>query len=166
MDTKSGPTAEVLPPQVGVIGLAPRPGKTPWWVRRAGLKYSHIVLRIGEWVWSQPWNGRGRCVSVEQYLREAGPDRQYVEVQILVGNHDPDAFAWACDAVAGRKSQRIRTVLRHLRLWPRPVWNCTTPVRYFLTALGLPVYGESPDAIIEELTTGFDSDGDDQSLFG
>lgn len=154
--TRSGDASESprngLPLHLSILAIAPAEGRTPLWVRLKGLTFSHIVIVMGGWVWSQPWRGTGRCVPVEQWLREAGEDREYVEVGLVLPDHDPELLAEAFDNIAGRKTQRLRTILRAMGLWRGRPWNCTSPVLEVLHALGIDdVWGDTPDAIIDEL---------------
>ena len=63
------------------------------------------------------------------------------------------AFIAACKRFEGRRTQRVRSILRHLRLWPKPAFNCCTPVRILVNALfeEEALTGETPDALIDEL---------------
>jgi hypothetical protein len=134
-----------------VLAITPHPKRTPLWARLSRLTFTHIVLVMGGWVWSQGWRGKGVCKPLEQWLQEAGEAREFVEVGLIFSDHDPVALSDALDRSAGRRTQRLRACLRFLRLWPRPVWQCTSPVREVLAALDHPVEGETPDAIIEDL---------------
>ncbi len=139
------------PITVRVLALGPAEGRSPWWAKIKRFAHTHIVLVVGDHVWSQPWDGKGRCVPVIQYLSECGTDREYVEIGLQFDDHDPDAWLAAIDRIDNRRTQRWRTALRHLRLWPIRPWNCTSPIRILLGALDMPIKGETPDAIIEEL---------------
>lgn len=170
--TRGHPEADtpLRPMRLTVLVMGPAEGRTPWWSRR--LRFTHIVVVLGSYVWTQPWkikkgpernpNRYGRCRGLAKYIEQCGFDRDYCQHVVEVEDHDPDAWAEACEAIEGRKSQRLRTVLRYLRLWPRPAWNCTSPVRVLLAGLGIEAKGETPDAIIEELWERYPDDrGDD-----
>lgn len=155
MDSKSGPSQKPCkrPLTLEVIALEPHGDKTPWWARRAGLTYSHIVARLGEYIWDQPIKGEGQAYHAQEWLDSAcAHERGFLTVTLELEDHDPAAWLASCRMIEGRKGQKIRTMLRHLRLWPTRPWNCTSPVRFLLLGAGCPVNGETPDAIIEELT--------------
>ena len=138
-----------MPMRMSVLALAPAKGKTPWWAR--GQRFSHIVSIIADVVWDQPIRGKGRAYDLESWLDSAGRDRTYVAVTLEVPEHSPMKWRAACRQIEGRRGQPIRTLLRHLGLWKWVPWNCTSPVRILLGAMGVTVTGETPDDIIREL---------------
>jgi len=156
---------EPRPVVITILALEPDPEKTPWWTRKAKLDYSHIVLAIGNVIWDQPWKGTACAYDALVWVldhgvkeRESSPPswlaRGFHRVDVSLDDHDPWAFLAACKKIEGRRSQRWRTILRFLHLWPVPAWNCTSPVREIMRALDPehPLHGETPDAIIKELT--------------
>ncbi len=152
---QSGRTANLRPIIVAVHGFAPVPGKTPRWWRVCRPRWSHIALAIGEpipMIWDQPFRGVGQCYHADSFISDkALPGRHAIVLVIEVDDHDPEALYTAFRQIEGRKGQPIRTILRYLHLWPRPAWNCASPVRIVLNALDIPVRGETPDALISEL---------------
>jgi len=156
MDSRSGAgQKQPRPVVVTVLAIQPDPLKTPWWVRRSGLEYSHVVIAIGNVIWDQPWKGKAAAYDANEWVDEKDViERGYQRVDIHYPDHDPMAYLAACVKCEGRRSQRWRTALRFLKLWPKPAWNCTSPIREILNALDPdnPVTGETADAIIEELT--------------
>jgi hypothetical protein len=138
-----------LPLIVGVLALTPSPTRTPWWAKN--LQYSHIILLIGDYCWSQPIKGIGRCYPLLEYAEQAGTERECCHVALTIEGYDPAAFEQSLRRIANRKGQRIRTLLRHLHLWPWKPWNCTSPIREVLNALDIPCEEETPDGIINEL---------------
>lgn len=147
---ESGHAREPLPIHLHVIAVKPKRGRTPIWGRVLG--HSHIVIMLGTQIWDQPIKGVGKAYDSQEWIKALGPGRSYTEVCIEVPDHDPLRFTEACKACEGRKAQKYRTILRWLRLWPKPAWNCTSPVRLMLNALDINVEGETPDDIITELT--------------
>lgn len=131
-------------------------GMTPWWAVRAGLTYTHMVIQVGDHIWDQPIRGHGKLYLAREWLSEA---LQYprlwanFDIESLDGDND---FDWvgmlrASDTMTKTKSQPLRTVLRHLHLWPRRAWNCTGPTILVLRNMGMEIKGETPDAIIREI---------------
>jgi hypothetical protein len=117
------------------------------------MRYSHVAIEIEGWIWDQPIKGTGLCFDRDTYLASKleGVSREYTEIALWVADHDPQALYEVCRFIEDRAGQPKRTVLRHLRLWPRRAWNCLAPVRLILAAIGLPTDGETPDAIIRAL---------------
>ena len=112
-------------------------------------------------MWDQPIQGTGKSYPKNEWLAEKlVPGRRFGVFVIEVKEHDPWVFLTALKRIEGRRGQPLRTAFRYLRLWPRPAWNCTSPVRKVLNALGLLVKGETPDALRQELSRyqGFPSD--------
>lgn len=155
MDSRSGAGQnQPRPVVVTVLALRPDRERTSWWVRRAKLDHSHVVISIGDVIWDQPWRGKAEAYSADEWIADkAVIERGFTRVDLDYPDHDPWAYLNACKRIEGRHSQRLRTVLRYLKLWPRPAWNCTSPIRELLNALDPenPVNGETPDALIEEL---------------
>ena len=156
MDSKSGAGQnEPRPLTVTVLAIQPSPAKTPWWARRAKLHFSHIVISIGDVIWDQPFKGTACAYDADVWVVDHDViERGFTRVDLTFPDHDPWMFMAACKYIEGRKSQRLRTCLRWLKLWSSPAWNCTTPIRVLLRALdpALNLTGETPDQIIEELT--------------
>jgi hypothetical protein len=156
VDSKSGGQLSPRPLCVTILALEPLKGKTPWWVRRAKLEYSHIVVCIADTIWDQPWKGTAAAYDALIWLDDHSiEERDWQRIDVVVEDHDPWAFIAACKKIEGRRSQRVRTVLRHMKLWPKPAWNCVSPVIEIINALHPdhpPMTGETPDAIIAQLT--------------
>lgn len=127
--------------------------KTPWWWRLCRPRWSHVSLRIEDRVWDQPFVGVGATYRYDDFCAdkyEAG--RRIAYVVLTVGDDtDLRSMFSAFRQIEHRRSQPILSVLRFLKLWPRPVWNCTSPVRLVLHSLGIPVTGETPDVLASEL---------------
>ncbi len=162
MDSRSGPRQKqpdqphLRPMLVEVLFIKPSRAKTPWWVRRAKLKYSHVVLSMGGVTWDQPWDGTAEAYDTDEWIRDHDViKRGFTRVDVTYADHDPWLWIAACKRCEGRRCQRLRSALRWLHLWPRPAWNCTSPVRVLLKALDHdePLTGETPDAILRELIT-------------
>lgn len=134
---------------VAVLALSPDPERTPWWARK--LTYSHIVTVCGDVLWDQPIRGEGRAYDTLSWLAAAGGNRRYSVVRVETDDFHPQRWREAAKRIAGRKGQPVRTALRYLGLWPKPAWNCTSPVKELLGAYGIEVEGETPDDIIEAL---------------
>jgi len=140
-------------PSLLLIFLSPHPARVPIWARLAGQEYTHAVAMIGDHIWDQPIDEKGACYSAEEWLDAADVAERDAVFVILPGRDaDPEATLRAFRKVAGRRGQRIRTMLRFLRLWPFRPWNCTSPIRILADAYGVPLTGETPDDLIEEVT--------------
>lgn len=136
-----------------IHGFGPGPGERPLWARM-GQKVTHMVIQVGDYVWSQPFRGKGELYEARPYLSHMlSVPRWWTNVHVeLTGENAPfDVLMGASQAIAKRKGQPIRSILRHRRLWPRPAWNCTGPARYLLNAIGIEIQEETPDGVIAEI---------------
>lgn len=149
------------PPIISLMALSPHPSKTPWWARRAGLRFTHLVLATGGTVWDQPIDKEGSARPVlDWWLRAECDERTVLMVSMEVTTDRRAAVAKALMSLKGRRGQPVRSVLRHLRLWPRQPWNCISPSRKVAQALGFSGRGETPDDFIEQLV----HEGNDESM--
>jgi len=139
-------------PPLTLIGLVPHPAHTPRYHRLSRQKLSHVVVKIGEQVWDQPINGPGASYDVGDWI-EATDAARRIAMVMHVGPQqvDKEAALAAFRRVSGRRGQPVRSVLRFLKLWPVPAWNCTSPARLLLSAYGVDVKAETPDALFEEI---------------
>lgn len=164
MDSKSGGEQnEPRPITVAILALYPHKGQTPWWVKVARLQHSHIVVVVGDVIWDQPWKGRAEAYSSDEWsIAHEVKGRRFTQATFTIKDHDPWQWLEACKYIEDRKSQRARTWLRWLHLWPWPAWNCTSPVRILLNSLDfdLKLTGETPDDIIREIHTALRSASD------
>ena len=148
------PCAEPSDPRpiiITVVGVAPAAGRTPWWTRAIRPDWSHVVIAVAGVIWDQPFKGAGTPYEANSWLRAACREgRDVVCVGLDFDDHDPLAYLEAARLIETRKGQPIRAVLRYLKLWPKAAWNCTSPTRVLLQALGIVVTGETPDAIIQQ----------------
>jgi len=164
-DTKSVSSPEVT---ICVYALTPAPGRTPWWAKRTQLTYSHICLSVDMVVWEQPMGQlrgvRGRAHDAEVWAKSAFAVRRAfkaVAVTLPVTPEQLQAMSDTAEGLKRRRSQPLRTALRYLGLWPRPAWNCTSPVRAVFGALGVTLRGETPDDLIREV----EALSDDSAVF-
>jgi len=139
------------PVSLGVIALVPAAGKTPFWARK--LEFSHIVLILNGVIWDQPIKGTGAAYIADEWMDAAGRERDFFSVSLSMPDHSPEKFRAACKEIENKKGQPIRTVLRALRMWPKPAWNCVSPVKVVLGSLGIELESETPDGIIRELAS-------------
>lgn len=156
MKSDATPVHSDLPP-VTFMFMCPVPSRIPVWARLAGQEYTHVVTLIGDRVWDQPINAPGACYDAIQWAEAAQLSARHVMAVTLSSDEaDSEAVLDCLQEIAGRKGQRIRTMLRHLRLWPFRPWNCLSPVRKLAAIYGHPVSGETPDDVLEELVAQID----------
>ena len=140
-----------VPVSIGIIALAPAVGKTPFWARK--MEFSHIVVIMNDVIWDQPIRGKGGAYDAVEWMDAAGRERDFVSVTLRVDDHNPSEFRAACDEIENKNGQPLRTLLRALRLWPKPAWNCVSPVKVLLGSIGIELESETPDGIIRELSS-------------
>lgn len=139
-------------PPLTLIGLLPQPTHTPRYHRLSRQRLSHVVIKIGDRVWDQPINAEGACYDVGDWLTASNAvDRIALVMHIGSDGVKKDQALAAFAQISGRRGQPIRTVLRYFKLWPVQPWNCTSPVRLVLSAYGVDITAETPDAIFEEI---------------
>jgi hypothetical protein len=51
--------------------LGPVAGGTPWWARRAKLRYTHMVIQVDNYIWDQPIRGIGKLYHASEWLTHA-----------------------------------------------------------------------------------------------
>lgn len=138
---------------LSVMALKPDPNRTPWWFRITRMTYSHVVLMFnGQTLWDQPIRGYGKGYKADSWMKAAGLHRDFWAAHFVVELDVDDFLGEVNDSTLVRKAQPIRTILRFLKLWPKPAWNCTSPVRMVCNAmLDFEMKGETPDAIVAEL---------------
>lgn len=130
--------------------------RTPWWVKRARLKFTHCAIQLGPYMLEIPAGGRCDLYDARQLLQdriETEP-RDWYCLQITRSDLDIEMLLEGIEWLIGKKCQRLITVLRYLHLWPREAINCVTPVKVILYVFGFQVRGEIPDDILTDITAG------------
>lgn len=138
-------SGDTIPIGFTIHFLGPDPKRTPWWARRARMGWTHVALQIGNRLWDQPFRGRGKCYMADAWLAEKRPHRPWLGIDMEVRFEYTGRVFKALRRIERCKSQPIRSILRYLGLWPRPAWNCVSPIVEFLRASGSQIEANTPD---------------------
>jgi hypothetical protein len=156
MYRRSGQSPESTHPSFSFIlhAFGPAPGEKPWWARLTGQRWTHMALQVGDYIWHQPFRGEGSLYEARPYLAQyLAVPRYWSNIHIDIEDDDVpfDMLMAASKAIAKRKGQPIRSILRYCHLWPWPAWNCIGPARYMLSVVGIDTKKETPDGVVEEI---------------
>jgi hypothetical protein len=151
---RSGVTPETTHSAFGFIlhAFGPAPNERPLWAKLTRQKWTHMALQVGDYVWSQPFRGRGALYEARPYLAQMlSMPRYWSNIHIETDELPFDRLMITARKIHDLKAQPIRTVLRYLRIWPWPAWNCIGPARLMLAEAGIQTKEETPDGLIEEI---------------
>jgi hypothetical protein len=128
--------------------------RTPRLMRWLKPQYSHVFFQIGHEIWDQPWKGAGKCYDADQFLMshcDADPEGSLALCRVATDPITHEQMIEFFRALEGRKTQRLRTVLRYLGLWPWQAWNCMSPIVGLLRLSGEEVDARTPDELYQSI---------------
>ena len=134
-----------------IHAFGPAPGE-----RARGQQWTHIALQVGDYVWEQPWRGKGVLYSARPYFTEMlSHARMWGNFEVVIENEEIPfmTLMTLAKTIANRKGQPLRNWLRRKHLWPWPAWNEAGPVILMLDACGWKIKEETPDGLIKALVT-------------
>ena len=128
--------------------LGPLKGKTPWWSRVSSLQYTHTAFELEGRMWDQAIDSVCLVYNADEWCREKvwTVPRRYAAFRVTTWVDWPHVVK-AVESLEGRHGQRVRTLLRYLKLWPVPSWNCVSSVVIVLEAMGFETTSETPDEL-------------------
>ncbi len=158
MSQRSGVTPETTHSAFSFIvhAFGPAPNEKPLWAILTRQRYTHMALQVGDYIWHQPFRGKGSLYEARPYLGKYLAVPRYwsnIHIELPSGEVPFDVLMAAAKGIYRRKGQPVRSVLRHLHLWPWPAWNCIGPARYMLSTVGIETTKEMPDGVVAEIFT-------------